>query len=127
MYRILMVDDNEEFVKVQKLIFEVFGYYCDAAYDAKQAISMLKEKAYDLIISDYKMHGMKGIDLLEYIKANFPMTDFIMMTGNENDKDREKAMELGACDYILKGDDPQQLVDIVKKLNDNLIGDRSHT
>ncbi len=117
MYKILMVDDNEEFVKVQKLIFEVFGYYCDIAYDVAEAISMIKEVTYNLIISDYKMQRMKGIELLEYIKIHHPATDFIMMTGNENENDRQKALDLGAYDYILKGEDPQQLVDIVNKLN----------
>lgn len=118
MYRILIVDDNEEFLKVQKLIFEVFGYHCDTAYEADVAVSVLKENSYNLVISDYKMHAMNGLELLEYIRDNYPQTQFIMMTGNENENVRHKALELGAYDYILKGEDPQQLIDIVNELKD---------
>lgn len=118
MYKILIVDDNEEFLKVQRLIFEVFGYHCDTAHDADSAITMMKKNTYDLIISDYKMHAMNGIELLEYIKEDNPSADFIMMSGNENENVRQRALELGACDYILKGENPQQLIDIVNRLND---------
>jgi DNA-binding NtrC family response regulator len=72
------------------------------AEDGKRAKVILKEEAYDLVLTDLKMPGVSGLDLLRFVKAHHPDTQVIMMTAYGTIENAVEAMRLGAFDYVTK-------------------------
>ncbi len=100
--RILVVDDDS---LVRRSLCEVLsfeGYACSNAGDAEEGFKKLKETPFDLVISDIKMPGMDGVELLKKIKAEFPQISVIIMTGFGSIENAVVAMREGALDYITK-------------------------
>lgn len=100
--RILVVDDE---VLVRDFLQEALtrrSYNVDLAEDGKKAKEMLKDQPYDLVLTDLKMPGVTGLDLLRFIKAHQPDTQVIMMTAYGTIENAVEAMRLGAFDYITK-------------------------
>lgn len=100
--KILVVDDEE---LVRDFLGEALQrrhYHVDLAEDGKKAKAILKEQSYDLILTDLKMPGVTGLDLLRYTKAHHPDTLVIMMTAYGTIENAVEAMRLGAFEYITK-------------------------
>ncbi|MEJ2700595.1 MAG: response regulator, partial [Desulfuromonadales bacterium] len=70
-YRILVVDDEESMREFLSIMLHREGYEVDAASDGAQAAASLKDKTYDLVISDIKMPRLNGFQLLAHIKERF--------------------------------------------------------
>jgi DNA-binding NtrC family response regulator len=102
--RLLIVDDEETltFSLYQSFILAKQNYEVVTASNAEEAIERLKEKEFDLVVSDISMPGMSGLDLLGYIKKNSPNTEVIIMTAYGSDDKRDEAMSKGAAGYIEK-------------------------
>jgi two-component system response regulator PilR (NtrC family) len=102
MFKILVVDDEET---VRQMLLRVLcsrGYQVDAANDGLKAKELLAQGIYDLVITDLKMIGISGMDLLKFIKETSPPTDVMMMTGFATVEIAVEAMKEGACDFITK-------------------------
>lgn len=97
--RILIVDDEQNSTKLLKKVLLKKGYYVDESNDSQQALEMVKEGDYDIIVSDLQMPNVTGIDLL---KAKPDNTIFIMITGYGSVGSAVESMKLGAYDYINK-------------------------
>ena len=80
-YKILFVDDEENVLKAMLRIFRRENYMLLTAGSAAQALEIIKQEPVQVIISDYRMPGMSGADLLRQIKALYPQTIRIMLTG----------------------------------------------
>ena len=83
-YKILIVDDDKDVLDSMKLILKnslELKSYIKTTIDSKEAISEIERQEYDVVISDYKMPGMNGIDLLAWIKKIHPRTTRILITG----------------------------------------------
>jgi len=80
-YRILFVDDEPNVLSALRRIFRRENYHIDTAMSGAEALQLLKDHPYQLVISDYKMPGMNGAELLKRIKALHPATIRIMLTG----------------------------------------------
>ena len=100
--RVLMVDDNVEHIQLCSEFLQKDEFDLDAAYNGSQAIEKLKAKKYDIVILDYKLPDINGIDLLKKVKPlglNIP----IVFVSAMDDADLSfEAMKEGACDYIVK-------------------------
>ena len=112
--RVLLVDDEEQFVDVlsQRLMtrdFEVFK-----ALSGDEAISALEKADVDVVVLDVMMPGRDGISTLTEIRRIRPLTEVIMLTGNTTVDTAINGMKLGAYDYLLKPTDTGVLVE---KLN----------
>ena len=83
-YKILIVDDNKDYVEVLEMIFQTLGYESMAVVDGQNALKVLEIDRFDLVISDYLMEKMSGIELLEQIKEKFSDLKFLMISGNDN-------------------------------------------
>jgi DNA-binding NtrC family response regulator len=100
--RILVVDDE---VLIRDFLREALtrrSYQVDLAEDGKQAKEVLKEQQFDMVVTDLKMPGVSGLDLLRFVKAHQPETQVIMMTAYGTIENAVEAMRLGAFDYITK-------------------------
>jgi DNA-binding NtrC family response regulator len=100
--RILVVDDDESLRRVTQVQLEQAGYLVTAAPDGPGAMAMLQESAQDLVLTDLKMPGMSGLDLLRKIRAEYPDTVVVMITAFGSVDTAVEAMKAGAYDYITK-------------------------
>ena len=97
--KVILVDDEPNSTKLLKKVLLKKGYTVDESNDSRQAMEMIKDNDYDIIISDLQMPDFTGIDLL---KAKPDNSIFIMITGYGSINSAVESMKLGAFDYINK-------------------------
>ncbi len=100
--RILVVDDDESLRWVTQAQLQQSGYEVAAAADAASAVEQIRNFPPDLVITDLKMPGMSGLDLLKAIRAEYPEIIVIMVTAFGTVENAVEAMKAGAYDYITK-------------------------
>ena len=115
METILIVDDEKNYLLVLSAVLEDDGYEVLTALNGSEALEIQKRSDLDLIVTDMKMPGMSGIELLENIKAIDPDLPVIMMTAHGTVDKAVEAMQKGAYSYILKPFDNDRLIIYVKK------------
>ncbi len=115
METILVVDDEKNYLLVLSAILEDEGYEVITALNGPQALEIQKASELDLILTDMKMPGMDGIELLEKAKAIDPDLPVIMMTAHGTVDKAVEAMQKGAYSYLLKPFDNERLILYVKK------------
>ncbi len=113
---ILLIDDADNVRKAIAILLSRTGkYYVEEAGDGKTAIKLLKEKYYDLVITDVRMSPIDGIEVLKQSKKLHPAVEVIVITGQGTIKTGVEAMKLGAYDYIEKPLDDDEFLQLVKK------------
>lgn len=100
--RVLVVDDEENLRRVTQLKLQQASYEATTASDGVQALELLARHPQDLIITDLKMPGMSGMDLLRRVKEDYPEVIVIVVTAFGTIESAVEAMRLGAHDYIIK-------------------------
>lgn len=112
MARILVVDDDQDILKLSKAVLGHEKHVVLTASDAIQAMDILNTQLVDLLISDANMPHYSGFDLVQTIKkeAHLAELPIAMLTGLRERKDIEKAIRLGVDDYIVKPIDPMILI-----------------
>jgi len=115
METILIVDDEKNYLLVLSAVLEDEGYEVLTALGGQEALEIQKTSDLDLILTDMKMPGMDGIELLEHIKAIDPDLPVIMMTAHGTVDKAVESMQKGAYSYILKPFDNERLTIYVKK------------
>ncbi|MBI5647420.1 MAG: sigma-54-dependent Fis family transcriptional regulator [Ignavibacteriae bacterium] len=106
---ILIVDDDKAFRIATTALLEDEGYAVRSCGDARDAMPLLLDARYDLLLSDLVMEGMNGIELLQWLSVHAPDTPAIMITGFGSINTAVEAMRLGAFDYITKPCDNAEL------------------
>jgi two-component system response regulator HydG len=99
---VLIVDDQEMVRGLCQQVIESLGFEPLLAESGDQALEILGSRAVDIVITDLKMPGMSGIELLEQIKARNPRVEVVIMTGYASVPSAVQAMKMGASDYIVK-------------------------
>ncbi|WP_455617614.1 response regulator transcription factor [Eisenbergiella sp.] len=108
MIKILIVDDEKPICDLIDLNLSASGYQCRAVQDGLEALRMIEEETYDLILLDIMLPGADGYDIMEYIR---PMgIPVIFITAKHEVRDRVKGLKLGADDYLVKPFDVVELV-----------------
>lgn len=102
MANILVVDDEQSMRDFLKILLRKEGNSVDTADNAITALDYLEKNSYDLVISDIRMPGMSGLDLLGQIKEKYQNLPVIMITAFASPDDAVSAMNRGAFDYISK-------------------------
>ncbi len=115
-YRILAVDDEINSLKVLSVALAGEDISVDTARSGEEAFDMFNEKHYDLVISDYKMPGMSGEDLLEKMKTISPDVPFVLLTAYGTIELAVNAMRKGAYTYLTKPVNLDLLENIVNNL-----------
>ena len=111
--RVLIVDDEVDFVEMLSLRLEEAGEKVVPAYNGRECLEILKKLDIDVVILDIKMPGMDGIQTLKEIKKGFPLVEVIMLTGHGTTETAVEGMKMGAFDYLLK---PTDFHDLLEKL-----------
>ena len=102
MGRILIADDEENIREVLLRALEAKGHRVDAVPDGDAAALALAEREYDLVVTDLKMPGRSGMELLQAIKEATHDTAVILITAFGSIENAVEAIKLGADDYIVK-------------------------
>jgi DNA-binding response OmpR family regulator len=100
--RVLMVDDNKEHVNLCAEYLPKDGFALDPAYNAMEALVKIKENKYDIIVLDYALPDMNGIDLMKKIKPLNLNVPIIFVSAYDDPDLSFEAMRAGACDYVVK-------------------------
>ena len=100
--RVLLVDDEEGFVKVMHKRLARRGFFVTTATSGTEAIQLLRKNDFDIAIVDLKMEDMSGIEVLEIFKKMVPELPVIILTGHGSEKAAREGLLLGAFDYLLK-------------------------
>lgn len=108
--RILIVDDEEEFVKTLSERLTIRDYDVTTALSGDEAVEKVKSYLFDVIILDVLMPGMSGIETLREIKKIKPLIEVIMLTGHATIETAIEGMKLGALDFLLKPCETETLV-----------------
>ncbi len=108
--RVLIVDDEKS---VRKLISRVLGskgYDCSTAADGTEALQRLAMKSFDVVLLDIRMPDISGMEALPRISAGYPDVCVIMLTAVVDMNTAVEALDRGACDYVTKPFDTEDLV-----------------
>jgi len=99
--KILVVDDEKLIVKGIKFSLQQDGMEVEAAYDGEEALNMIKENNYDLVVLDIMLPKMDGLEVCQQVRG-FSQVPIIMVTAKSEDMDKIMGLEYGADDYIVK-------------------------
>jgi DNA-binding response OmpR family regulator len=112
--KIMLVDDEEEFVHTLAERLETRGLEPSVAYDGEQALAMVQEEEPEIMVLDLRMPGMHGMEVLRCVKRDHPSVQVIILTGHGSGADQELAVELGAAAYLQKPVNLDALMDAMK-------------
>jgi DNA-binding NtrC family response regulator len=118
--RILVVDDDASLRRVLQVQLEQEGYAVSSAASAQQTLSMLQVQPYDLVISDLKMPGSSGLELLRQIRLQYPEAIVLILTAFGTVETAVEAMKSGAYDYLTKPVHPDELSLVVGRALEHL-------
>ncbi len=99
---ILLVDDDEEIVKLLSRAIEGAQFKVTAVTSGNEALALLASGEFDLLLSDVMMAPPGGIELTKAVREKYPRTDVILLTGYPTVDTLIKALKLGAYDYLIK-------------------------
>lgn len=100
--KLLIVDDEIEILDMLRRNFELEGYDVTTASDPHDALELVQKELFSLVLSDIKMPGMSGVELLKMIKRINPLANVIMMTGYTSMENVVDCLGSGAVDYFTK-------------------------
>ncbi len=113
--RILVIDDEMIVCESCKRILEEEGYEVETALSGKEAFEKMKANPFDIVITDLKMPGIDGMEVLRTFRKEYPDSIIIMITGFSTVETAVEAMKFGAFDYIPKPFTPDEVSIVVKK------------
>jgi len=114
MPKILIVDNEEKFCKVLVSALELEEMTAEYCTSGEDALAYLAQNSADVVVTDLRMEGIDGLELLEKIKAKFPAIDVIIMTAYATQKTAIDALKKGAFDYLIK---PFEMDELILRLN----------
>ena len=119
-YRVLIVDDEEELVTTIAERLQIRGIQAEIATDGETALKMIEENPPQVVVLDVMMPGIRGIEILQRLKAQNVQIPVILLTGYGSTEQGTEGMELGAFDYLMKPCDLNMLISKIKEAVQNL-------
>ena len=118
MNEILLADDEPNQIELMKFNLEKNGFLVKTAYNGEQALDMIYEKKPNVLIADWMMPKMSGIELCRILRSNkdTKLLPIIMLSARSEEADKSLGLDTGADDYISKPFSPMELVSRVKAL-----------
>ena len=113
--KILLVDDEHEFVTTLAERLELRNMKVSIAMDGETALGLTENDPPQVVVLDVMMPGLNGLEVLEKIKAMDSGIQVILLTGHGATKEGIRGMQLGAFDYLIK---PIDIDELIKKLNE---------
>lgn len=114
MHKILIVDDDPTLVDFLKLLLESEGYETEDAADGESALQQIKQFHPEVVLLDYMMPNMDGLDVLRHVSKHYITSFVVMLTGKGNEEVAVECMKAGAVDYVLKPFDNERLLSVIR-------------
>jgi len=115
MQRILVIDDDTYICKLLSNYLNKHAYHADSVFNGVEALKMIDQTSYDLIISDYRLPDRDGFDILHHVKKKDPGIPVIIMTAYKDLTTAVRLIKSGAYDYITKPLIHEELLELVKE------------
>ncbi|MFW0755162.1 response regulator transcription factor [Pseudomonas sp. H11T01] len=112
--KVLLVEDNVLLGKSVKRGLEEENWVVDLARDGKEALYYFESSGYDVVVLDWMLPEMSGLDLLKALRAKGSNVPIIMVTAKSDVVDRVQGLDQGADDYLTK---PFEMIELVSRLN----------
>lgn len=113
--KVLLVDDEEELVSTLGERFSLRGIDTNVVMSGADALNLIQEKDFDVVVLDIKMPGMDGLQVLTKMREIRPSAKIILLTGRGSEKESEKGLKAGACAYLVK---PIKIDDLIRKMEE---------
>jgi DNA-binding NtrC family response regulator len=113
--KILVVDDEVNIREAMAALLGAEGYEVSTAASVEQAVAVLGADYFQVVLSDMRMDGESGMDLLRWLRQNCPESEMILLTAYGSVEDAVEAMKLGAYDYLSKPVDRRRLLLLIEK------------
>lgn len=113
--KLLLAEDERAIAKALQLRLGLSGFDVELVGNGEDALSLMKEKKFDLLLLDIMMPKMDGFSVMEEMKKTKNKTPVIILSNLSQEDDAKRAKELGAIDFFIKSNTP--LADIVAKIN----------
>jgi two-component system response regulator CpxR len=116
--KVLLVDDEREFVQTlsERLLLREIG--SAVAYDGEQALRLVAEDEPEVLVLDLKMPGIDGMEVLRRLKQDYPKVEVIILTGHGSERDRDACLQMGAFAYLEKPVDIDRLSQVMQEAYD---------
>lgn len=114
--RVLLVDDNAHVLQFLTSAFKMHNCFVSTAGTAEQALDLLADTLFDLVVSDIKMPGLSGLDLLRAVKGKQPATPVVLMTGVPSINSAVFGLRHGAYDYLPKPFSVKEVQQLIQRL-----------
>ena len=115
MSKVLLIEDEKSIASALQRVLEVGGHEVFAATDSKQGLAAARTGEFQVVVTDLKMPGLTGMDVIKSLHEAKPKLPVILMTGHHTTETAIEAMKFGAYDYILKPPDPDELNALIEK------------
>ncbi|GBE01950.1 NADP-reducing hydrogenase subunit HndA [bacterium BMS3Bbin06] len=112
---ILIVDDESVVIKSCERVLIPEGYNVSGVTGVAEAMEVLKNGDFDIVVTDLKMPGIDGLELIRWIRNNNSKIGIVVITGYPSQESIKDALELGIIDYLPKPFSPQLLIDVTEK------------
>jgi DNA-binding response OmpR family regulator len=112
--KVLLVDDEIEFVTTLSNRLGMRGIETDVVHDGQEALDYVAKEEPDVMVLDLKMPGMHGMEVLRKLSKTNPDIQVVILTGHGTDQDEEEAQRLSAFDYLRKPTDIDTLADRIR-------------
>jgi diguanylate cyclase (GGDEF)-like protein len=116
--RVLIAEDHPEVRDLMEKLLTAWGHDTCVASDGHAALRAIARERWDLVLTDYKMPGADGVQVIHALKHADPQADCIMLTGWSSVDNAVEAMRAGALDYLAKPIDTDRLWDLIQRLED---------
>lgn len=110
---ILLVDDEKDFVEFLAERLQLKDFNVTIAFNGDEAIKLVEENEFDVIVLDVQMPGKNGVETLKEIKKIEQLSQVIMLTGHATVKTAIQGMKNGAYDYLMKPTDTDELIEMI--------------
>lgn len=112
-WKVLLVDDEVEFVTTLSERLNLRGVHAQTAFDGGEALRCLEEDPPQVVVLDMMMPGLGGLEVLQRIRKEYPQIPVILLTGHSSTRDGMEGMRLGAFDYLMK---PLNIGELIEKI-----------
>ena len=115
-FRILVIDDEKIVCDRLSMELEREGFEVEAYTESEQALQRMASQHFDLVITDIKMRGPSGIEVMNFVRENHPSTKVIVITGFATVETAREVLKGGAVDFIPKPFKMSKLRELVLRL-----------
>jgi CheY-like chemotaxis protein len=114
--KILLAEDNDINRMIASIVLKSYGYLITEVLDGKEAVSELSKQSFDLVLMDLQMPFMDGLEATRIIRKHInKKVPIIALTANEVKQEKDRCVQAGMNDFLMKPFDEKELVSIINK------------